>query len=135
MAPEHRQAVPAFFTSSSWLAYAWFLCLATVPAFAGDHEDTGFQKKQSYRRLEFIGLALIFLQLVCIGLAYTEPYTHSYQVAFQSNIEDYRTPITMIANAMNPFNLYWFILGCVIFILARGFQFGNQLQLQQDQTI
>lgn len=85
-------------------------------------------KNPNYKRLQAMGLALVFVQLSFFVLGHFWPYTGSFTIHFVSNQLTKAIPLQISASAGNPFELRWLLLGCIVWILAKGFREGKDLQ-------
>jgi hypothetical protein len=92
-------------------------------------------RRKGYKRLAKVGYAILILQLIICLLSFTEFYRHSITIDFQSSINRFRMPFTISSHASSPLSLQWLVAGCIILIIAKGFQRGDRLQKDHDLTI
>jgi hypothetical protein len=92
-------------------------------------------RRKGYRRLAMIGTAMIMLQVVLFLLSECPPYRGSISVMFNSTASNYHIPVDLFAIPRSSFDLKWLAVGCIVLILAKGFEKGDELQQEQDLMI
>jgi len=92
-------------------------------------------RNRGYKRLAYVGYAILLLELVYFFLSFTGPFTHSISIGFHSTIPHFRTVVPLSGHPPPPFDLAWTAGGCILLIIAKGFQKGDELQKEQDLTI
>jgi Protein of unknown function (DUF2975) len=92
-------------------------------------------ERDGYRRVAMIGTSIIALQAVLLLLDFFPPHRSSMNVIFHANILNNHIPFDLSASPAAAFDLTWLAVGCIILVLSRGFQRGNDLQRKDRITI
>jgi len=92
----------------------------------------------NYKRLQNIGLLIIYFQLFCLLIGLIVMLTNNdwrVDVQFTSSIPHFRSPLIIHAEPDYGFEWYWLIAGCITVVIAKAFQKGYKLQQEQELTI
>ena len=98
------------------------------------HKGRSFRKK-SYARLSRIGVAMIVADLLLLVTDMLPARINSVAIDFSASIPNYRFPFQTMGIRQGQFDLVLLLTGCLILIVAKAFQKGNELQGEQELTI
>ena len=112
-----------------------FLCFQLARLLDSIQAGVFFDKKH-FSKIFISGIAIILVQVILFIISiFQNDYFQNLHVSFESTIPHFRAPVSLDAYHLNNFDGKWFLIGCILVIIASAFKNGYKLKKEQELTI
>lgn len=92
-------------------------------------------RRRGSKRLARVAYTILLVQLFHLLYEFSGVYYSSIRIDFNANVKGFRMPVGLGGHSGSAIDLQWLLAGCILLIIAKGFERGDRLQENEDLTV